>query len=130
MLRSGFQRFFVLAFIFGLLLSACSHGGASSSYGSQGSASHTSDLLTSTHQVQTPLPTEEIFPTALHTKPTSQQASPPVTAVPQTIKNPSYELSAELDYDNHTLAVTERINYVNNSPEPIQDLLLMVEPAY
>jgi hypothetical protein len=47
-----------------------------------------------------------------------------------TSRNTQYNIKAELDYTNHILNVEETINYFNNTTEPINDLLLMVEPAY
>jgi hypothetical protein len=39
-----------------------------------------------------------------------------------------YDLDATLDYLQHTLTVTETIKYVNNSPNKLDELLLVVEP--
>ena len=39
-----------------------------------------------------------------------------------------YDLDAILDYLQHSLSVTETINYVNNTPEALVDLILVVEP--
>lgn len=41
-----------------------------------------------------------------------------------------YQLSAQLDYGNHQLIVSENITYTNKTPESIPDILLVVEPAY
>ncbi len=42
---------------------------------------------------------------------------------------PAYNLSAVLDYGRHHLAVEELITYPNRSGEPLEDLLLLVEPT-
>lgn len=52
------------------------------------------------------------------------------TAVLNTHRNPGYSIQVELDYTNHILNVNETINYFNNSPDTLEDLLFMVEPAY
>ena len=46
------------------------------------------------------------------------------------VLNPTtqYDLDAILDYLQHSLAVTETIKYVNNNPEALDDLILVVEP--
>jgi hypothetical protein len=43
--------------------------------------------------------------------------------------NTQYELTAVLDYDQHQIQVEEFIQYTNRSPDPLPDLVLMVEPA-
>ncbi len=39
-----------------------------------------------------------------------------------------YALSVDFDYNRHHLAVRQSLRYVNRHPEPIADLLLIVEP--
>ena len=40
-----------------------------------------------------------------------------------------YKITAEFNYDQHQLFVNEQIIYFNNSTDPIQNFLLIVEPA-
>jgi len=39
-----------------------------------------------------------------------------------------YELDAVFDYHQHSLQVTETVTYVNNTPEELVDLVMVVEP--
>lgn len=85
-----------------------------------------------------PLPT-----TALQASATAQPSVAPTAAASATIHLPSpipnstqpvnqaahYDLTAELDYYRHHLAVEEKITYTNNTSEPLPDLLLIIEPA-
>ena len=48
----------------------------------------------------------------------------------KTINQPTqYDLSAELNYYQHSLSVEEQIAYTNNTSEPLPDLMLVIEPA-
>jgi hypothetical protein len=71
--------------------------------------------------------------------PTNEPASPTLTLAPAATsaaveaRAPSpgrtqYVLSARLDYEQHHLAVTQTITYVNQTQTPLPDLLLVVEP--
>jgi hypothetical protein len=67
----------------------------------------------------TPIPaTEQAAPTATSEPPAPQV--PPVSA--------QYLLDTVLDYDAHQVQVDETITYTNHSPEPITNLVLVVEP--
>ena len=80
--------------------------------------------------VQTVEPTPGEQPTQALNSPISTEELPASTPIPIPQKNTRYELIAELEYDNHKLAVTEQIQYINKTSEPIPDLQLMVEPGY
>ncbi len=112
------------------MISACSQDKDALPESSAEDVKQTTSLLTSTRAVQTPPPTSVLSPTTHLIDPTALQASPVYTPVPTAHKNTKYTLTAELDYDNHKLSTAERIHFVNNTPEPIPDLLLMVEPDY
>ena len=84
--------------------------------------------------LSTPAPA---LPTALSSNLTA--AETPVTgelgaasipdAAPEVLPNTQYTLTAVLDYWNHHLAVDQQIHYVNHSPDTLQELLLVAEPA-
>jgi hypothetical protein len=50
------------------------------------------------------------------------------TQIPGKDLRTQYTLDVVFDYNEHTLAVDETIRYVNNTPEALADLVLMVEP--
>jgi hypothetical protein len=50
--------------------------------------------------------------------------------IPASLPNTQYDLTAELNYDQHHLAVTEQITYTNHTGETLNDLVLMVDPMY
>jgi len=52
-----------------------------------------------------------------------------VTEIPQQESYPKthYKITAELDYDLHTLLAEEIISYFNNSPDTLPEVVLMVE---
>jgi len=54
--------------------------------------------------------------------------TPLPTATPEPLPFTQYNLSANLDYDNHHLRVDEQIAYVNRFDSPLSNLLLLVEP--
>jgi hypothetical protein len=62
--------------------------------------------------------------------PSSQVTPEEGNSISTEIINPptQYDLDAILDYLQHSLSVTETINYVNNTPEALVDLILVVEP--
>jgi hypothetical protein len=68
-------------------------------------------------------------PAAPDPNPLSEQASPtaPSMAAP---RNTHYSLNAVLNYGQHSVEVEERIRYSNKTPDPITNLLLVVEPVY
>ncbi len=83
--------------------------------------------IDNTPQDLTPLPTSGITP-----QPTiSPQATPedsnsnPIEVVNELTH---YELDAVFDYFQHSLSVTESIRYMNNTPDTLTDLILVVEP--
>jgi hypothetical protein len=83
----------------------------------------------------TPLPTRTSFvPVDTITPSPSTEAvalAPTSTALPVTAQLPQrtqYALAVHLDYERHHLAVSQTITYVNQSGEPLPDLLLVVEP--
>ena len=96
--------------------------------------------VTSTTSTKTSPPLE-ILPTPLSTTPgpkspqtTLATLSPLFTPsgnppLPTEVNDTStqYDLDATLDYLQHTLAVTETIKYVNNSPTELAELILVVE---
>lgn len=51
-------------------------------------------------------------------------STPSVEKLPRS----SYTLTAVLNYAQHHLVVDEQIHYINPSPEPLTELLLMIEP--
>jgi len=71
-------------------------------------------------------------PTSLQTiLVTSSPQSTPLgdNSIPTEVNNAitQYDLDAILDYLQHTITVTETIKYVNNNPEALDDLVLVVE---
>jgi len=56
--------------------------------------------------------------------------SSPLPDAPASLPNTQYSLTAELNYDQHQLAVTEQITYTNHTSEALNDLVLMVDPMY
>ena len=71
--------------------------------------------------------------TAAPSTPTASGAAAsisPETTAAASRSNTQYSLSATLDYARRYLAVEQSIQYTNNSPDALNDLLLMVEPAY
>lgn len=60
-----------------------------------------------------------VTPTSLHPSPTP----PPARAT-------RYRLAATLDYARHRLEVEQEIDYMNRAAQALDDLLLVVEPAY
>jgi len=74
-------------------------------------------------------------PTALEQalSPTSSASPAPSSQTPDApapFPNTQYNLTAELNYDQHHLAVTEQITYTNHTNEALNDLVLMVDPLY
>ena len=74
--------------------------------------------LTSPPEVPDPSPSP--LPAKIEALPASEETALPL---------PEYTLTAELNYGRHHLAVEERIEYANRSGEPLEDLLLLVEPT-
>jgi hypothetical protein len=71
----------------------------------------------------TPLSPIPASPTLLPPTPFPPTPLPPAP-------RPHYSLSASLNYDQHRLTVEETISYTNPSTDPLNELLLMVEPTY
>ncbi len=72
-----------------------------------------------------------VLPTATQpiVPPTATSVSlPTASPTPQPPQRAQYNLLAELDYWSHILTVQEQIEYTNNSPEALSELLLIVEP--
>jgi hypothetical protein len=64
-------------------------------------------------------------------QPTTQPTSTPQltpTPTPLDLPDPRYQLMVDLDYDRHTAAVTQAIEYTNRSSESLPDLRLVVPP--
>src|SRR4030042_2156200 len=95
-----------------------------------------SDPISPTNLPNTTLETPQsvaLEPTSLGTPiamPSSQVTPEEGNSISTEIINPptQYDLDAILDYLQHSLSVTETINYVNNTPEALVDLILVVEP--
>ena len=66
-------------------------------------------------------------PTSTKPLPT-QTPEPSATPAPEEEKLTAYTLLVSLDYDAHWLEVVEEINYVNNSPDSLTEMPLLVEP--
>lgn len=81
---------------------------------------------------KTPVPTPGQSTAAIQSVPTSTMAA--LTPQDSTIQTPEpdditqYNLSAILDYANHTLSVEEKIFFTNRTNQAIPELLLVVEP--
>ena len=122
------KRSIFLIFILTLVISACAGGSPTGVV-----KSPESNKSPATENPGTP-PEDAVEPEQPATPSThpDETTTLPRTSTPQTIdhKNTQYILSAELNYDNHHLAVDEQIIYHNNTPDPLTDLLLMVEPVY
>ena len=126
MIRSLLQKAFLHALVLAFLVSACSQENNSPSE----TENQAAKLPAVTRAVPTGVPTLEILPITPTIIPSQMEAPHTNTPTAATHQNPRYNLKAELDYDSHKLAVSEQIHYINNTPEAIPDLLLMVEPAY
>jgi len=61
-------------------------------------------------------------------EPTVSATTPPPTSTPEPLPFTQYNLSVNLDYDNHHLRADEQITYVNRFDAPLSNLLLLVEP--
>lgn len=93
-------------------------------------------LTTNTEDTQEPItpstttpevPPTESSPTYTPPMPSSIPSSDPSNTAPVETTLTRYTLQAELDYWMHTVAVSQTIEYTNNSPEAINDLRLEVE---
>lgn len=69
--------------------------------------------------LETPVPTLALTPLATFT--------PDAVWPPPSEKRTRYTLTARLDYNRHTLAVEERIEYINTTPGSLGELPLMVD---
>lgn len=103
----------LLLIAFAGFLSACQAGSAAQS---------TLPLEPPTEQVET-VTSETISPT-------QTPIAPPPTPTPASPPQPltRYTLSAVMDYDAHTVAVEETLDYINHTATELTDLLLLVEP--
>ena len=75
---------------------------------------------------QTPVIQETPIPTPSPTLSPTQDPTP-TPAAPQRTK---YTIDAVLDYNKHHLQVEEKIHYTNHSSDPLNELILMVDPLY
>lgn len=83
---------------------------------------------------QTPSEAPSITPTSepsLPPKPTSSATPLSIAPTPEPPSTPriQYKISAILNYGAHHLAVEQQIIYPHNYAEPVEDILLIVEPA-
>lgn len=83
--------------------------------------------------IPTPFPTITAPPTSTGAPPPTFAPPTPlatdtVAPAPQPVARPQYAINALLDYDNHTLAVSETILYPNHSNDALGSLLLGVNP--
>lgn len=78
-----------------------------------------SPTLPSTHSFPSPTPAESDLPAVPQPSPTPSDQSFPLT---------HYEISADFDYDWNFLSIDQTISYTNSSGEPIEELILVVEP--
>ena len=104
----------ILSWVLLLALVACA---------SPGSVQTPADLpfVTATHNADVPpLPAATATPTPAPTR----------TPTPPPEQRTRYTLSAVLDYWGHLLTVEQQIEYTNNSPDELTELVLMVEPLY
>ncbi len=71
-----------------------------------------------------------IFPIETREAVTRTAVKPEIEATATTgiLPRTRYVLSAHLDYNGHTLTVTQTITYVNSNPDSLSELLLVVEP--
>lgn len=58
----------------------------------------------------------------------SETALPTPSPTPTVLPDPAYRFTVALDYDRHTAAVTQEIQYANRSGEALADLRLVVPP--
>lgn len=75
-----------------------------------------------------------LTPSAPPTDPPAEPAekhslTPPPTPTDSPLSVPHYQIDAALDYARHYLSVEQQITYTNPYPEPLPDLLLIVEPS-
>ena len=85
--------------------------------------------LSATSQVHTIVPEPSHTPAPASTGTISDLTSPTPTSQ-LAVQNTQYNLSAVMNYAQHTVEVDEQILYVNRSSESIAELLLVVEPIY
>lgn len=120
-------RLLVLLLIFCLMttgLVSCATGWGETQIANQENPSKTQPILA------TPSPAPTLFqPTQPKTPPPALEATPPPTEN-ESLPIPLYQLTAALNYNQHYLAVDEKIRYTNRQAEPLTDLRLMVDPLY
>lgn len=69
--------------------------------------------------------------TPTHQRPTALLSpSPAASPTPEPPQKAHYSLQAILDYDQHQLEVDQKIRYINNSTDPLSELILMVDALY
>ncbi len=118
------------------ILAAC-HSSPSATPAQQKTPQPTPAVTPASRLTQTPLFPQTPDPSATipeQALPTAAAASPVPSGQPPDdippLPNTQYNLTAELNYDQHHLAVTEQITYTNHTSETLNDLVLMVDPMY
>ncbi len=104
-------------FVISLLLAASACSGASQQ----------TPLATPTPLSTKATVTQQIVTDAPAPSPTFTEAPVPTPVPPQ---KSHYTIDALLDYDLHQLQVSEKIHYINNTPDSLSEMLLMVDPLY
>jgi hypothetical protein len=141
MLKHKFLALLVLLALFAPILAACLAKGSATPVQqktAQPTQAHPAPAVTQASRL-TPTP---FFPQSPDPSPAASEQAPLPTAsgsaVPSnqppdagaSLPNTQYNLTAELNYDQHHLAVTELITYTNHTSEALNDLVLMVDPMY
>lgn len=120
-------RLLVLLLIFCLMtagLASCATGWGNPRIANQENPSKAQPILATPSPAPTmPPPPQQKTPLpAFEPTPTQTQGESPAL--------PFYQLTAALNYNQHYLAVDEKIRYTNRQPAPLTDLRLMVDPLY
>ncbi len=68
-------------------------------------------------------------PTATSAPVPTQTPDPNPTALPEPAQRTTYHIQAVLDFENGSLSVDQRIEYLNDTGQPLNTLVLVVEPS-
>jgi hypothetical protein len=132
-----------LAIILALALCSCYNGSGPTASARKDPSASLQSTPTQTYLIpsdtsapipESPAPIPNVVPSLTVTPIPPAVAAPSAPTATDTrtdIQSPSrtqYTLSVRMDYEQHHLAVSETITYVNRSREPLSDLLLVVEP--
>jgi hypothetical protein len=116
-------------FTFILILTACQSASQAPATEASRTPVPENDSEQATTTAIPPLPSAEPLPSltsAERDSPPTPQPSP--TPLTQNYPLTHYEITADFDYDWNFISIDQTITYTNSSGEPIEELLLVVEP--